>query len=186
MVRELRVPTPNAELSERTDFSYAISFLSSDIYDHLYIRPRIRPVRGGPIFIASRDHLAALSAANCGSGTWEPGWTIRQIEDDGRRRRRQEKTCFWTSAAELRVQAGENRPGSSCRLRVAKEQRARLPGFYLAIGDADEEPQDAAGKDEPVLRYFWHLTIAAAVPFVADATSAVERGPDPVPTQGPQ
>lgn len=171
MVRELPEPTPNAELSERTEFSLNVSLLSSDIYDHLYIRPQDRPGPRWSDQIAVRDHLAALSAANCGSGTWEPRWTIREIEDDGRIVVVKNKTCFWTSASEVRVPAGENRPAAKCRLRVAKEQRARLPGFYLAVGDADEEPNDETDDDEPLLRYFWHLTIGAAVPFVAEATS---------------
>ncbi|HEX5271929.1 MAG TPA: lanthionine synthetase LanC family protein, partial [Gemmataceae bacterium] len=55
--------------------------------------------------------------------------------------------------------------GAPCRLRLGKERRRLLPGYYLAVGDAD--PDDGR---EPTVRLYWHLTAAAAADYVAELT----------------
>jgi hypothetical protein len=59
-----------------------VSALAIDLYERLYIRPSSPPVAVPDIF-ARRNLTAALSAANTGRGTWEPGWTVRRIDEDG-------------------------------------------------------------------------------------------------------
>ena len=58
-------------------------FRLNDLYSRLYVRP----TPGTPAAynaLAQRDHISALSAANNGIGTWEPGWRVVSIEEDGR------------------------------------------------------------------------------------------------------
>ena len=59
-----------------------IQALADDLYENLYIRPsKLGGPRGG-VWLAQREFLTALTNANQGTGTWEPGWTIRGT--DGR------------------------------------------------------------------------------------------------------
>jgi hypothetical protein len=50
-------------------------------------------------------------------------------------------------------------------------------GYYLAIGNATgEEYPDAPRK---VIRFYWNLTLGAAVPFVAAVTSILNNNSIP-------
>ena len=147
--------------------------LAGDLYQHLYICPS--PLRAHPRteLLTSRDLIAALSQANTGTGTWERGWVVRRIEGDGCVVVSRDGVNYWADASQVRPRGGSVRERESCRVRMPKELRELIWGFYMAIGDGDG--QDESGDDEaerPALdRYYWHLSLAAAVPFLAAATS---------------
>jgi hypothetical protein len=144
--------------------------LSRRLYGQLYTRrttPDPVPSAGR---LAQRDLLAAVSAANHGRGTFEPGWTIRRLEQDGRIAVDKDELTFWVHPKGLRVASGEIRPGVPCWVRIPKEQRYLNPDFYTALGDAEDDSTGDAGV-VPLVRYYWHLTPAAAVPLVAAATT---------------
>ena len=61
-----------------------VAVLAEEMYARLYIRPSFPQPRSRADVLAQRDFMAGLSAANNGRGTWEPGWTVRRIEEDGR------------------------------------------------------------------------------------------------------
>jgi hypothetical protein len=147
-----------------------VSALEVELYDRLYTRPSSR--RGNAAdMLARRDLVAALSAANSGHGAWEPGWTIDRFEDDGHVAVAKDGLTFWVTSDGLRSENGMMRPGMSCRVRVPKELRGLAPGFYLAIGDGEGDPDDRGDDGEPLLRYYWNLTSAAAVPFMRATTT---------------
>jgi hypothetical protein len=56
-----------------------------------------------------------------------------------------------------------------------------LPGFYVAIGDSDED--DRRDDDEPLLRLYWHLTAGAAVAYMAAATAHLNAAGVPFRTK---
>lgn len=141
--------------------------LENDLYARLYMRPSAPEHVAAYDFLARRDFLAALSAANSGRGTWEPGWTIRRVEDDGRVAVDKDGITFWAFPEGVRVSEGAARPGVVCRVWVGKELRGLLPGFYLAIGDAEGDEEEAGGAH---VRLYWHLTRAQAVPFMERVT----------------
>src|SRR5207249_11140751 len=116
--------------------------------------------------LARRDLVTALSAANSGRGTWEPGWTIGRLEEDGHVAVAKDGLTFWVTQDGLRAEEAAIRPGVSCRVRVPKELRNLAPGFYFAIGDGEGDYDDRGDDREPLLRYYWNLTSAAAVPFM--------------------
>ena len=144
-----------------------LSFLEQELYARLYIQPANG---GGQIsnMLAQRDHLSALSAANSGQGTWEPGWKIIAADPDGRVAVTKDQVTFWVPPTGLRTSSGKVTPGSPCRVRVGKELRYLMPGFYFAIGDGNE--QDHRDTTEPLLRCYWHLTAAAAAPYLERVT----------------
>ena len=51
-----------------------LPMLEGELYARLYTRPS--PTGAPADFLTQRDHIAALSAANAGEGSWEPGWQV--------------------------------------------------------------------------------------------------------------
>ena len=90
-----------------------VGALAVDLYERFYIRPSSNSPNGNNI-IARRDLVAALSAANSGRGTWESGWTIRHLEEDGPVAIARGGITFWAAAESLRVGDREIQAGSSC------------------------------------------------------------------------
>jgi hypothetical protein len=132
--------------------------LEGALYARLYCRPCGDAVPAD--VVSRRDHVAALSAANSGEGTWEPGWAIGGARDD-RVAVSKDGCTFWAPADRVR-RGGPDGSGSVGRVLVPKERRHLQPGFYYALGnaDADETPR-------PIVRFSWHLTAEGAAPFVA-------------------
>ena len=62
-------------------------------------------VDSGPLLadtLAWRDHVAALSAANTGRGTWEPGWVLGDTDTEGRVAVSKDGVTFSASAEGVR------------------------------------------------------------------------------------
>ncbi|HWL38654.1 MAG TPA: hypothetical protein VNO75_00275, partial [Gemmatimonadaceae bacterium] len=56
--------------------------LANALYQRMYCRPeRGRSGLDGDTR-AKRVFVDDLSRANCGTGTWEPGWILRALEED--------------------------------------------------------------------------------------------------------
>ena len=149
-----------------------VAALAGEMYASLYIRPSFPRSYQRADVLAQRNFMASLSAANNGSGTWEYGWTVRRIEEDGRAVAVKNEIEFRVPALGWRGMAnGEIRPDGFCKVAVPKERRHLIWGFYFALGDAEEEICAGDGGPEPCVRYYWHLTLGAAAPFVGAATS---------------
>jgi hypothetical protein len=156
------------ETREAADEPTLLAALEGELYARLYTRPAPRGAAPADP-LAQRDHVAALSAANNGRGTWEPGWSAGAADEDGRVAVSKDGVTFWAMPQGVRTGRGVPRPGEFCRVWVAKELRNLMPGYYLAIGDGD--PADQRDAPEPLARLYWHLTARAAVPYVATATA---------------
>lgn len=155
--------------------------LESDLYSRLYVRPSSAPPAAQPDLLAQRDFTSALSAANNGTGTWEPGWRITSIEPDRRVAVTKDGVTFWVAPTGLRTRTGKVRPGDFCRVWVGKEIRQLLPGFYFAFGNGDQ--QDSRDTADPLLRFYWHLTVDSAVEYMALVTSLFNRASVPFRTK---
>ena len=145
--------------------------LEGDLYARLYTRPS--GTWSPADFLAQRDHMSALSMANNGRGSWEPGWQIVGLEPDGRVAVRKDEITFWVGPDGLRLRRGQPAAGDYCRVRVAKEMRSLMPGFYCAIGDGDEN--DTRDAPSPLVRFYWHLNARAAVPYMAAMTTRLNQ-----------
>jgi hypothetical protein len=157
-----------------------MSLLETDLYSRLYVRPQSAPAASSDL-LAQRDFLSALSAANNGVGTWEPGWRVTSTESDGRVAVSKDHVTFWVAPNGIRTRTGRVRPGDFCRVWVGKEMRQLLPGFYFAFGNGDrQESRDTA---EPLLRFYWHLTAVSAVEYMALVTTTFNRAGVPFRTK---
>jgi hypothetical protein len=147
--------------------SSLLAAFEADLYSQLYVRPSgIGPVLIDPL--AQRDLVNALSAANSGRGGWEPGWVVDCETRDGRVAVNKNGLSFWAGRDGVQARRGRLRPGLPCRVRVGKEFRNLLPGYYMAIGDGVARHSRASVR--PLIRLYWHLTPETAVPFMAMLT----------------
>ncbi len=96
--------------------------LRQNLYSQLYTRPTRNDAIRMPNALARRDWMAAvLSDANSGSGTWEPGWRVQGLCEDGRVAVTKDEITFWVSLTQVRRAEEEIRAGQSCRVKIGKE-----------------------------------------------------------------
>ena len=145
-----------------------VSALASDLYIEQYVRPS-STVRSQSEISAERDFLASLSAVNTGHGTWEPGWKILKVDRDGRLAVAKDYLTLWVQPSDLRTSQHPLELGDYGRVRIPKEFRHLLPGYYLAIGDGDAG--HLHDRPEPMVRFYWHLKVSGAVPFIGAASA---------------
>jgi hypothetical protein len=148
--------------------------LQYHLYAHFYCRGGAVPDDGeslSPTGIGRSAFVEALSQANSSTGYWENGW--RLIEH--------QPAAVLASKDGLRLQARPDsyrtttdrvlEPGAPLRLRFPKEFMGLSPGFYVASAD---EPL-AADASIALIRFYWHLTPAAAFDFVRLLTELGNR-----------
>jgi len=161
---------PNTPVNGSSEYPKGSDFaasLEADLYTRFYCRPITAP-RGSADPLASRDHVTALSEANCGTGAWESGWRIVEVRSLDKIAVRKDKVVFWVNRAGLKTASRSLLPGIFCRVRVEKEMRHLSPGFYFAIGNGD--PITTKDREGALLRLYWNLRAEAAVKYMASAT----------------
>ncbi len=190
---EIHSPTEYSIFGERRDFSHAAAAWGDDpqspvfgpaLEAEMYRRLYTRPAGGGsfaPNPLAQREHLSALSAANNGTGTWEPGWRINTLDEGGRVCVSRDEVSFWVPPSGLRTRTGKIKEGDFCRVLIGKEMRHLVPGFYFAFGNGAQ--QDERDTSDPLVRLYWHLTAGAAPQYMALTTSLFNRAGIPFRTK---
>ncbi len=146
--------------------------IAAILYENAYCRLR-KPYAAPSSPDEKPRFVAELSLANRGTGHWQTGWTL--VDTDGDR-------CvvaksglrFYASRSDVRTRAQ-----NVCRVRIEKEMRALVPGFYCAIGDADGSDD----PDVPLLRLYWNLRAGAATKYVALITGRCNGGGLPFRTK---
>jgi hypothetical protein len=114
-------------------------------------------------------------------GAWEPGWRIVREEADGRIAVTKDAVTFWVDPARIRMSTGPVRAGSFCRVRIGKELRNLIPGFYMAIGDGDAN--DSRDGSHDLARIYWNLPAELAVPYMALVTNQLNTARVPFRTK---
>lgn len=135
------------------------SCLQSHLYWHFYATGKAMPfVSDEPSDDVDRiAFVGELSSANCGSGVVERGWRI--LSRNGSR-------CV-VSKDGLRVSVANERIFRRRReivIRGLNELQRALPGFYLALGNAD------LSLRRRLLRVYWNVAPAGAAAFIGHVT----------------
>lgn len=124
--------------------------------------------------------VGALSGANRGRGTWEPGWRISG-SDGAAVTAVREGVTFWVDPQQVRTASGSGAPGEACSVRIGKEFRELLFGFYVALGN--QYPTDGHGGRAPLVRLYWHLTPETAIRYIREATGRLNAAGIPFQTK---
>lgn len=158
-----------AALAPAAAREFLVGRLQRLLYESFYLHGLPRPQSPDDALPAGPDpaFVAALSAANAGTGSWGDGWRVIEILDDGAVVAERDGLRLRIDAADHRcAHGGALAPGAAVSARLPKELPAVSPGFYLARGDA-------AGAADPAaieVRVYFHLTRTGAVPLLAAAT----------------
>ena len=157
--------------SETNSIGAMTSYLANVLYQRMYCRPESNRLRLGSDARAMRVFVDNLSRANGGSGTWDPGWIVKAIEEDGTLvvHKQRDDLTLWARPEQFRATNGPADHGSVGRLRVSKELRGMLPGYYMVLGDADQRSNDV-GAPVGIVRFYWHLTAKASPLWIAELT----------------
>lgn len=148
-----------------------VTELANVLYAHFYTRSGGNPRSHDEL--ADRTLVAALSAANSGKGTWEPGWQIQGEAEEGRIPVRKQGLTLWVTHEQLRSRGASLRPGTRCRIRVGKELREMMTGFYIAIGNGDE--RDEQDEEDRLVRLYFHISAQGAPALIAAITNTLNR-----------
>lgn len=144
----------------------ARDLLSRLLYQYLHCRqgPAGKPAL--PLDpIAARDFLESLSLANRGEGPWQAGWKVVSRLPNG------EIDCEKYGLRWI-LPATATRPSDSedtIYVRVGREQRELFPGYYMALGNGDDD------FSAPITRTYWNVSAAGAAVFVQAATTLLNE-----------
>jgi HopA1 effector protein family len=158
---------------------YLKRILQGRLYRDFYCRGRATPAedasppRGSPRLT---PFIGALSAANSGSGSREPGWMVRGIED-GQVVVERNGLSVWVGPDDIYGAPHAPRPGDECAIRFPKELLGLFPGFYMALGNLGLVPSQAT----TFVRFYWNLQSGGAPLLLEAATQMLNR--DKIPFQ---
>ena len=161
-------------LTPRTARNYLLVQLQmqlyGDFYRQGYAAPAAKNILNAPA-MGRTPFVDALSAANCGRGSWEHGWVVSAIADDQVAVRRDGLT-LWTRRQDcLARPGGEVEVDGPCALRLPKECLNISPGFYMVHSDQPFTHDRA----ETMVRFYWNLEADGAARFVDAATRMLNR-----------
>lgn len=112
--------------------------------------------------LAARDLTQRLSESNTGRGCWQAGWIVR-----GHGAERFEVAKYgirWFVSAQQVRSTSSIDVGAAVHVRIGKEQTQLFPGFYMAFGNADDDP------DASLVRFYWNISVKGAAPLVSEVT----------------
>lgn len=148
---------------------YFVSQVRARLYQRFYLPgqavPRATPPTSSPL-PNEGPFVRELIAANHGTGSWQPGWAVVEREEEAIRAERG-GLVLWVAPSEYRAEG--DAPAGGVAVRLPQGFRSQSPGFYLAQSDAPFEP----GREDTLVRLYWHLTPAGATHLMALVTTAL-------------
>ena len=167
-------PQTEAAMDPGAKRAYLVYQLQQRLYRDFYCQGRARPllqIPQPPVLFRYSTFVKALSEANRGGGSLEPGWVVVGthgasiiLERGGLR--------LWCAPKD--VYTAHDRaiaPGTQVGVLMPKENLRLSPGFYMALGNA-EFPIPGA---EQMIRYYWNLTAEGAATLTELLTDAFNR-----------
>jgi hypothetical protein len=105
---------------------------------------------------------------------------VQAVEPDGTLvvRRTHDEILVWATPDRFRSTTGVCAEGTAGRVRVAKELREMMPGYYAVFGDADRSI-DVTPPIADVVRFYWHLTPEGAPLWIRRLTASFNQAQIP-------
>jgi hypothetical protein len=160
-------------MTPATARKYLLHTLQSQLYSDFYCPGAATPARDAPRGAPPprfTPFVQALSAANAGHGSREPGWLVRAVED-GQVVVERDGLRVWVRREEVSAPKGGLVPGAALRVRLPKELLNLFPGFYMVLGDEGLSPD----ADQQLVRFYWNLSTEGAARLVRAATARLNR-----------
>ena len=169
----IRILSPNSFtlMGKKEEGTVLLEALAESLYAHLHCRMPLESdaVPAFASWAGTRDFVEGLSEANSGSGTWQDGWTVRAVAPAGALVVERRGVRYWMGKEEYRS-VGDPPVGEIVAVRLPKEYREMVPGFYLALGDADD-----VRETSPIVRVYWNVAARAAVALVEALTRGLNQ-----------
>lgn len=160
-------------LNGKTARDYLLYTLQSQLYCDFYVQGVAAPAQREPVEVLT-DQTAfvdELSAANCGTGHWEDGWAVHAAGEPEIIVRRAGLKLWVRPQDCLLPQGSSVAPGLPVSLRFPNELPKLSPGYYLVLSNQPLSQRDSL----PLVRWYWNLTAAGAVPFLRHATARLNE-----------
>jgi hypothetical protein len=117
-----------------------------------------------------RIFVDILSQSNNGTGTWEPGWIICKLENNGMIAVKKNGLTLWVRSYQLKVRdSNQPRIGDRVYIAMVKEFRELLPGFYMANGNA------AMKEESFIVRLYWNISSEGAPAIMNSLTTELNK-----------
>ncbi len=158
----------DAELTASERRSYLVSCLREELYVSFYCHGAPVPARWGepePI-AADLPLVAAMSEANTGGGSWEPGWTVERLEG-GQAVATNARFRARVPVTDCLARTGAVRPGAAVSLRLPNELPELSPGYHTFVSEAVADFASYAS----VVRVYWNVGRAGGPALVGALTS---------------
>lgn len=123
----------------------------------------------------SAPFVAALSAANMGTGSRESDWECSLVSGPVAALRK-EGLILWVEAEAIGLTPdSEAEPGRAVTLCLPAERRTLSPGFFMAVGNRGFTGNDPGA----ILRFYLNLSPEGAVRFMREATARLNQADVP-------
>jgi hypothetical protein len=145
-------------ISRNQHKNYVVLHLQQILYTMYHCR-RNRPVEHETSNVSSfsysdsQDFIGALSENNSGHGTWESGWEIRDVADNGQLIVQKNGLILWIYPQQFISRDSVVDVGRKGYIRMVKGFQQLFPGFYMALGDAPENEI----PDSVTVRLYWNI-----------------------------
>lgn len=158
-----------AEIDQLEARRHLAARLRQELYSSFYCTGGPVPTRLGNAEPVAADPwlTMALSNANTGRGSWQPGWIVHSRDGD--------EAVVSTPQLRVRVPAADCRadrggpigPGAAVSVRLPKELPALSPGFFTVLGEAGFESAPSTG----IVRVYWDIAASGAPALVRALSS---------------
>jgi hypothetical protein len=119
---------------------------------------------GMGIHFDNRDFVNELSQNNFGKGTWESGWKIVKMENNGQIAATKNDLTLWFNRMFFRLKDNREKLsiGKYGHVLMPKEFRNLLPGFYTINGNATQNED----RNTILVRVYWNINNSSASKLV--------------------
>ncbi|MER9052352.1 T3SS effector HopA1 family protein [Mesorhizobium sp. M0923] len=161
-----------SESSGQRDAAGLTAHIARDIYWNFYSRQLAIQPEPEPV-LSDRQFVEALSQANSGVGTWEPGWKIVQVATGERFAVSNGSILFWVYRTGLQSDTDDPDLDDPCRVWITKEKRYLVPGFYYFVGNSSQIRRDSAIRR--IVRIYWNLHSSGAISWVSKISESFNK-----------